>query len=161
MLKLKNGESRIQDRLKTFKGLYILLHSAAEKGEEVQLDKAFAIAHDRRVPLKQTAQCQAACDDDKKLGHAVAIIKLGKTQLLAEKDLKTEQQRREWEHSTFVPAKKLKGMFVTEIEEVHPIPSPWKLKGQQGVFHAWVRLDNLPRDLEPDILQKSAVGTVP
>ena len=33
--------------------------------------------------------------------------------------------------------------------------SPWTLKGQQGVFRAWVPLEDLPPSLNPDILKRS------
>ena len=60
--------------------IYILLHAdAAEKVCPEQCEKAFDIATDRAVPMHETAQCQEACVDEQKLGHAVAIIKLGKS----------------------------------------------------------------------------------
>ena len=49
-------------------------------------------------------------------------------------------------------------MYVTKITEVHPIQSPWTVKGQQEVFRSWVRLEDLPPTLNPDILKRSELA---
>ena len=120
------------------------------------------IAQARKLPPTEIAQCQAACDDKNKLGHALAvtlaIVRLGRTRFLEPKDLDTEQQQRKWEHITFVPATDLKNMNVTAIKEVHPIQSPWTLRGQQKAFRAWMRLEDLPPTLNPDILKRRGLA---
>ena len=88
----------------------------------------------------------------------LAIVRLGRTRFLEPKDLDTKQQQRKWEHITFVPATDPKNMNVTAITEVHPIQSPWTVKGQQEVFRSWVRLEDLPPTLNPDILKRSELA---
>lgn len=151
MLGLKDGETRSKNWLSTYEGLYILVQES-KTVDEKQVDKALKIANDKNVPEHNKKRCQAACAKEKQRGRVVAILELGKTHYLD-----TAEKQTEWEKRTFVPAADLKNNYVTEITKVHRITRPWHLSGGQTIFHAWAQLDDLPSDLDPDILQISAL----
>ena len=159
ILNWKSGESRGQyHTLGRLENRYILLHVAkktAKKEAEKQQASALQIAQARNLPPSEIEQCLSACDDQHTLGHVVAIVRLGRTTKLEPKNLDTEERRKKWENRTFVPATDLEGMYVTQITEVHPIQTPWPLRGSQSKFRAQVSVGQLPPKLDHKILKLS------
>jgi len=158
MIQFKTWESRVRHLariLAKYEGRYILLHASTLTDDD-QVRDALRIATRRKVPEHHKAQCKAACSDNNKIGHCLAIIKLGTTTKLSKTTcLRTQNQRTKWENRTLVRASILEDMLVTEIVEVHPMPHPCKLQGRFGVFSACVGLHDLPTDLNENTLQKS------
>ena len=109
-------------------------------------------ARARNISDQQIAQCQSACCDGTTLGHVIAILEVGSTT-----HLNTPALQQLWETRAFLPAAKLSGKHVTEIVRVYPFAKPWLFRGAQRVFHVDVQVDNLPVDLDPQILQRSVV----